>query len=99
MKYKLCLYICFTHIKFVFNYFYAKISSYSCPIQQNKETFEANINIRKLKIGVLAALISATAFSVSAKDFLNVSYDPTRELYDNFNKEFSAYWKNLLVRM
>ncbi len=51
------------------------------------------MNVRKLKIGVLAALISATAFSVSAKDFLNVSYDPTRELYDNFNKEFSAYWK------
>ena len=51
------------------------------------------MNVRKLKIGVLAVLISATAFSVSAKDFLNVSYDPTRELYDNFNKEFSAYWK------
>ncbi|MGE8524677.1 MAG: sulfate ABC transporter substrate-binding protein [Acinetobacter pseudolwoffii] len=51
------------------------------------------MNIGKLKIGVLAALVSATAFSVSAKDFLNVSYDPTRELYDNFNKEFSAYWK------
>jgi len=51
------------------------------------------MNVHKLKIGVLAALISATAFSVSAKDFLNVSYDPTRELYDNFNKEFSAYWK------
>ncbi|WP_278363020.1 sulfate ABC transporter substrate-binding protein [Acinetobacter schindleri] len=51
------------------------------------------MNVRRLKIGVLAALISATAFSVSAKDFLNVSYDPTRELYDNFNKEFSAYWK------
>lgn len=51
------------------------------------------MNTRKLKIGVLAALISASALSVSAKDFLNVSYDPTRELYDNFNKEFSAYWK------
>ena len=51
------------------------------------------MSIRKLKIGVLAALVSASAFSVSAKDFLNVSYDPTRELYDNFNKEFSAYWK------
>ena len=51
------------------------------------------MNIGKLKIGALAALVSATAFSVSAKDFLNVSYDPTRELYDNFNKEFSAYWK------
>ena len=49
--------------------------------------------MRSLKIGVLAALISATSFSALAKDFLNVSYDPTRELYDNFNKEFSAYWK------
>lgn len=24
---------------------------------------------------------------------LNVSYDPTREFYQEFNKEFSAYWK------
>ena len=62
-----------------------------CPTKAKK--IEAKINIGKLKIGVLAALVSATAFSVSAKDFLNVSYDPTRELYDNFNKEFSAYWK------
>jgi len=56
------------------------------------------MNTRKLKIGVLAALLSASALSVSAKDFLNVSYDPTRELYDNFNKEFSAYWKKPLAR-
>ena len=46
-----------------------------------------------LKIGVLATLISATSFSALAKDFLNVSYDPTRELYDNFNKDFGEYWK------
>ncbi|WP_180040134.1 sulfate ABC transporter substrate-binding protein [Acinetobacter sp. YH12218] len=51
------------------------------------------MNLSKLKLGVLAAFISATAFSASAKDFLNVSYDPTRELYDNFNKDFSVYWK------
>ncbi len=51
------------------------------------------MKIAKLKIGVIAALLSATALSVSAKDFLNVSYDPTRELYDNFNIEFGAYWK------
>jgi sulfate/thiosulfate transport system substrate-binding protein len=25
---------------------------------------------------------------------LNVSYDPTRELYEDFNKQFAAYWKN-----
>ena len=49
--------------------------------------------MRSLKIGVLAALISATSFGALAKDFLNVSYDPTRELYENYNKEFGAYWK------
>ena len=51
------------------------------------------MNFTKLKIGLLAAVLSATTLSVSAKDFLNVSYDPTRELYDNFNKDFGAYWK------
>jgi sulfate/thiosulfate transport system substrate-binding protein len=25
---------------------------------------------------------------------LNVSYDPTRELYEDFNHQFAAYWKN-----
>jgi sulfate/thiosulfate transport system substrate-binding protein len=25
---------------------------------------------------------------------LNVSYDPTRELYEDFNREFAVYWKN-----
>ncbi|MBP1995266.1 sulfate ABC transporter substrate-binding protein [Paenibacillus eucommiae] len=25
-------------------------------------------------------------------EFLNVSYDPTRELYDNYNKAFAKYW-------
>ena len=45
----------------------------------------------KLKFAVAAALISTTSFSVAAKDFLNVSYDPTRELYDNFNKQFATF--------
>jgi sulfate transport system substrate-binding protein len=37
----------------------------------------------------------ATSFAVHAKDInlLNVSYDPTRELYQDFDKAFSAYWK------
>ena len=26
-------------------------------------------------------------------ELLNVSYDPTRELYEEFNKEFATYWK------
>lgn len=47
----------------------------------------------KLKLGIVAALLSVSSLNVVAKDFLNVSYDPTRELYENFNKEFGAYWK------
>ena len=44
------------------------------------------------------ALVSAAAlFSgpALAKDvtLLNVSYDPTRELYQDYNKAFAAYWK------
>ncbi|WP_347455237.1 sulfate ABC transporter substrate-binding protein [Acinetobacter thermotolerans] len=48
----------------------------------------------KLKLGALAAVISATSFSAAARDFLNVSYDPTRELYEDVNKEFGKYWKS-----
>jgi sulfate/thiosulfate transport system substrate-binding protein len=36
----------------------------------------------------LAATLRAATINV-----LNVSYDPTRELYDDFNKAFAAYWK------
>ncbi len=40
-------------------------------------------------------LISLLSTPVYAKDYslLNVSYDPTRELYQEFNAEFSRYWK------
>ena len=51
------------------------------------------MSLSKLKIGVLATLVSVTSFGAVAKDFLNVSYDPTRELYENVNKQFGAYWK------
>ena len=32
------------------------------------------------------------AQSVAAESLLNVSYDPTRELYREFNEAFAAYW-------
>ena len=44
----------------------------------------------------LAALASAIfAGSAVAKDYelLNVSYDPTRELYQDYNAEFTHFWK------
>ena len=43
----------------------------------------------------LAALASAIfAGSAVAKDYelLNVSYDPTRELYQDYNAEFTNFW-------
>ena len=41
------------------------------------------------------AILSALAGSVQAADLslLNVSYDPTRELYQAFNPAFSRYWQ------
>lgn len=46
------------------------------------------------KLSLLAAAL-ATAGAAAAKDItlLNVSYDPTRELYADYNTEFSKYWK------
>lgn len=35
----------------------------------------------------------ATAESLKPVELLNVSYDPTRELYVEYNKAFAAYWK------
>jgi sulfate transport system substrate-binding protein len=48
-----------------------------------------------LKLALTAALACA-AFSASAQkavELLNVSYDPTRELYVEFNAAFAKYWK------
>lgn len=43
-------------------------------------------------ITVLAILISTISFG-KTYSLLNVSYDPTRELYQEYNQEFSKYWK------
>ena len=45
----------------------------------------------QVKVGVIAALLSVSSFA--AQEFLNVSYDPTRELYTDFNKQFGTFWK------
>lgn len=44
--------------------------------------------------GLLAFLLAFGSFA-TAKDItlLNVSYDPTRELYQEYNTAFAAYWK------
>lgn len=59
----------------------------------------------QLKSLVSAALLAigltftATASQAADREFLNVSYDATREFYDEFNKSFGAYWKNEPVLM
>jgi sulfate transport system substrate-binding protein len=49
-----------------------------------------NQMLKKLTLIAAAVLIAAPAF---AAELLNVSYDPTRELYAEFNKAFAAKWK------
>ncbi len=44
-------------------------------------------------LGLLAALSMSSVASAKDKELLNVSYDPTRELYADFNKAFAAEWK------
>lgn len=50
---------------------------------------------RVLKAAVAAALIGASlgAAAQSAISLLNVSYDPTRELYAEYNVAFAKHWK------
>jgi sulfate/thiosulfate-binding protein len=40
-----------------------------------------------------AMLLTSPTLHAESKTLLNVSYDPTRELYDDYNKAFARYWK------
>jgi sulfate transport system substrate-binding protein len=42
-------------------------------------------------VAVISFAVSGQAQNIS---LLNISYDPTRELYAEFNKEFGKYWKD-----
>ena len=46
------------------------------------------------KSSVVVALIAAASLNLAAQTtLLNVSYDPTRQLYQDFNAAFVKYWK------
>ena len=49
--------------------------------------------LKKLIQSALALALVAPAAYAADVSLLNVSYDPTRELYQDFNKAFSAQWK------
>ncbi len=46
-----------------------------------------------IQAALLLAVVATPAFSADVS-LLNVSYDPTRELYQDFNKAFAAQWKS-----
>jgi sulfate/thiosulfate-binding protein len=49
--------------------------------------------IRSLPALALAAALIPPASAAPAVTLLNVSYDPTRELYQEYNQTFARYWK------
>ena len=48
---------------------------------------------RRLALALAASVLLAGAALAKDITLLNVSYDPTRELYVDFNKAFATYWK------
>ncbi|HXT51251.1 MAG TPA: sulfate ABC transporter substrate-binding protein [Thermoanaerobaculia bacterium] len=56
------------------------------------------MSIRRFVSFVVAAVLllagGPAPAAASAQKLLNVSYDPTRELYADFNKSFAAYWQH-----
>lgn len=44
-----------------------------------------------IAVAALATLLAGQA--LAARQLLNVSYDPTREFYNDYNKYFANYWK------
>ena len=46
-----------------------------------------------LSLATFATLLVPTAWAQKQVSLLNVSYDPTRELYVEFNKAFAAHWQ------
>ena len=61
-----------------------------------KEHHVAKANVSAQWSWILATVVGLT-LPVSAGGqtrLLNVSYDPTRELYKDFNAEFAKFWKS-----
>jgi sulfate/thiosulfate transport system substrate-binding protein len=48
---------------------------------------------KTIRVVAFGIALTAMAGAVAAQTLLNVSYDPTRELYQDFNAAFVKYWK------
>jgi sulfate/thiosulfate transport system substrate-binding protein len=52
------------------------------------------LTLRRIATAALAAIVlAAPAARAADVTLLNVSYDPTRELYDEYNKAFAKHWE------
>ena len=61
---------------------------------QTRRRLLSHLSSATLALSLGAALAPALAQAQAAPvTLLNVSYDPTRELYVDYNKAFAAYWK------
>lgn len=46
-----------------------------------------------LSVGLLTFALAGASQAFADRTLLNVSYDPTRELYEEYNREFIRYWQ------
>ncbi len=51
------------------------------------------MKLKRLVAGLLASALVAGSAAAAKVSILNVSYDPTRELYQEYNSAFAKYWK------
>jgi sulfate/thiosulfate-binding protein len=52
------------------------------------------MTMRRLAFGlIVSSIVAAGAAQAQSVTLLNVSYDPTRELYRAYNAEFAKHWK------
>src|SRR5215831_9583280 len=75
-------------------------SKLSCRSALKRNEPGANASASKSSILLLAAVILATGTLIRPNrsraaevSILNVTYDPTRELYQDYNAGFGKYWK------
>ncbi len=64
----------------------------SVPARRRASLRHATLAAATLAVAVLLPF-APTAAAAKDVQLLNVSYDPTRELYQDYNKAFAAYWK------
>ena len=65
-----------------------------CCLYSEQIQFEYKAMKKILATSILVLFGGFAASAYAAKDFLNVSYDPTREFYQEYNQAFGQYWKS-----